>query len=624
MTTSDTADHAYKSDASRAQVAAVSVRVAPTLAVAAAVWGLAWLELGSIAARDWLLYAVLTVLLVGTVLASGLAHRPTRAASVTVAALLGLAGWTAISLAWSPAPTLARDEALLVVFYAAAFAVPSLTLRSGRDRMAALTGVVLVLGALAVAVALELRFGGTEELQTRFLRQGRLYWPVSYAGGQAALFLVGFWPAVMLAARRGANLAIRAAALGCGTAFLAGWLLTQSRAALAALTVSAVVVLALVPARLRLVVPAALAGGLAAAGFPRLTAAYGLRGDDLVDPVREAAGTMLVVAAAGALLGLLYALVDRRVTVPARAARVAGIGLVAAAAASLAVVVPGIDFGERWEEFKREPAGIEGDTHFANPGSNRYDFWLVATRELAEHPVAGIGARGFFSAYLREGNTVETPARAHSLPLDVLAEEGVIGFAALVVALGAALAAPVRRRARVPPAAALGAGAYWLSHALVDWTWTLPAAGLPFFLLLGIAASGDRPGRLRGRVRWPAMAGATVLALLALAPPWLSLRLADDALVDGDRRDLRWARRLDPLSTTPYLAEALLAPSPQQAIAPLLRAAEKEPRSVAVHIRLFHAYREAARPREARKHLLTAIELAPREKDIRRLLRPSE
>lgn len=609
---------------------AVFVRVAPTIAVAAAVWGLAWLELGSIAARDWLLYAILTVLLLAAVLVSGAAARPTRAAAVAILALLALAAWTAISLTWSPAPALARDEALLIVFYAAAFAIPALTLRTGRDRMTALAGLVFLLGALTVAVAFTLRFGPTDDLPTKFLRQGRLYWPVSYVNGQAALFLVGFWPAVMLAARRGGGLAVRAAAAACGSAFLAGWLLTQSRGALAALAFSALVVFALVPARLRLLLPAALAAGPAAAASPRLTDAYTLTGAALIEPVRAAAEAMLLATAGGLVLGAAYAALDGRVVVPARVARTLGIGLAAAAvattAAAAAIALPRIDFAERWERLQHDPGLVEAPTHLANPGTNRYEFWEVAAREFARHPIAGIGARGFFSAYLRAADDDDetTPIRAHSLPLDVLAELGVVGFAALAVALGALGAGLVRRRAAVPAAAGMGALAYWLAHAAIDWTWTLPAVGLPLFVLAGIGVGARGSRRLAARRRWTATAAAVALAVAVLAPTWLSARLVASALADGDAGDLRLARRLDPLSTEPLLAEALLAASPAARIAPLARAAEREPRSVAVRVSLFHAYRAAGRTQEARRELLRAIELAPGDDDLRRLLRPSQ
>ena len=90
---------------------------------------LAWTETGSIEAGDWLLYAIFAALLLALVLAVGAAAKPPRAALAGLAALVLLAVWQAISAAWSALPSLARDDALLTLFYAAAFAVALLTAR---------------------------------------------------------------------------------------------------------------------------------------------------------------------------------------------------------------------------------------------------------------------------------------------------------------------------------------------------------------------------------------------------------------------------------------------------------------------------------------------------------------
>ena len=57
-------------------------------------------------------------------------------------------------------------------------------------------------GGDLVAVAVVLLFGG------------RLNFPVSYVNACSALFVIGFWPAVVIAAQRQALLATRAAATG--------------------------------------------------------------------------------------------------------------------------------------------------------------------------------------------------------------------------------------------------------------------------------------------------------------------------------------------------------------------------------------------------------------------------
>src|SRR5690349_21351907 len=138
------------------------IRVLPTAILAAAAWALTWLATGSMDAADWLPYAFLAGLLVVVVLVTGAATRPGKLELMGLSALVGLAVWEAISAAWSPLPSLARDEGLLTLFYALALVVPLLTLRTDGDRVFAAGAIAAEAGLLAVATALELRFGGNQ------------------------------------------------------------------------------------------------------------------------------------------------------------------------------------------------------------------------------------------------------------------------------------------------------------------------------------------------------------------------------------------------------------------------------------------------------------------------------
>ena len=103
------------------------------------------------------------------------------------------------------------------------------------------------------------------------------------------------------------------------------------------------------------------------------------------------------------------------------------------------------------------------------------------------------------------------------------------------------------------------------------------------------------------------------MAVLAFAPPWLSSRLSSHALEGSSApaSDLRWARRLDPLSVEPYLVAANIAPTPAAALAPLRKAAAKEPRSVDVRFELALGYLRAHRLAAARRELHLALMLEP-------------
>jgi tetratricopeptide (TPR) repeat protein len=410
---------------------------------------------------------------------------------------------------------------------------------------------------------------------------------------------------------------------------LAGWLLTQSKGGGVALAISAIVVFAVAPGRLRLLVPALIVAALVGPQFGPLTAPFDA-GQGLADAARHAGFTMLWLTAAAAVAGAAYALLDRRLELSPRVVRGAGaLALAGVAAASIALAAgfftsvdhPGRFAADHWRSFKHLPENESGSTHFISLGSNRYDFWRVALEDFRDHPLAGIGARGFGPAYLIEGRSRETPARAHSVELDALSEVGIVGFLLLAGALVPLFAVSFQglRRNELPATAAFAGGAYWLVHASADWNWSIPAVGLPFFLLLGAGAASRRAPPLRARTAVPAGVAAVAVALIAFVPPWLSARLSAQAL-DSGSSSLRWARRLDPLSVRPYLVQASLASHPAEAIPPLRQAVDKEPRSVEVRYSLGLAYARAGRTRDARRELLVARRLDPDESAIQRAL----
>ena len=589
---------------------------------------LAWREDGSIERANWLGYALLAGLVGAVAVAAGGALGG-RLALGGCLALVGLAGWDALSLSWSPAPALARDEALLVLLYALVLATPLVTIRTRADRLLVSGVVAAGICGSALALLVELRLGDRPD---RLYYDGRLDAPLTYPNAAAAFFLVAFWPAVGLAATRSLPALVRAAAVGGAAATLACWLLAQSKGGAVGLLASALVFFAVSRERVRALVPTALAAVPTGIAVRALTEPYRVADAELVATIRHSAGVALAVVGAAAAGGLLYALVDRRLDLSARSRRVAVAAvavLVAAAAvggvaAFLAEVGSPEAFAKRqWRSFKHLPPGRVGSTHLVALGSNRYDFWRVSAHEFERHPLAGVGARGFYSVYLRERRSNETPQRAHSIEADVLAETGVAGFALLALGLGLPLAAAARRaRVSALDGTLLAAGVYWLAHCSVDWIWTFPAIGIPALLLLGCGAGRDDPPQLRGRATLPVGAAVAVAALVGFAPPWLSSRLVDRAFTDpaGAAADLRWARRLDPLSTAPFETEAVLARPPAD-IPPLARAVRMEPRSIGLRYRLGLAYLRAGRRAQARVQLERAHELDPHDGYVAEALR---
>jgi O-Antigen ligase/Tetratricopeptide repeat len=596
---------------------AFAVRSAPTAALCVASLLLAWREQGSIARGDWLPYAVLIPLVVATVL---LFSDVTPAASLLLAAVVALVGlslWSALSIAWSPVPALARDESVLVLLYASALVLPPLTLRWDEERLAAVGLVAATGGLLALVAAVHLARSASAD---DFI-SARLTFPVSYVNANAAVFLVGFWSAVSLAAHRALAVPLRVLASGASTAVLAAWLTTQSKGGGIALGASAIVVLALAPSRLRLLVPALVPALIVGAAYRPLTAPFRTQTDAaLAEAGREAGRAMLLTLLVALAIGLVYALADRRVSLSAsaqrRVERLAWVAFAAAAVVGAVVLAGRVDeprgfVSDKWEAFKSTPAEESGSSHFVNLGSNRYDFWRVELQGFRDHPVAGIGGRGFVTEYRRERRSVEIPARGHSVLLDALLETGIVGFVLLVTAFGAILVGLARRAATVPGVAALGTFTYFGVHASGDWIWTFPAVGLLVFALAGAALSVD------GRVRLPrpatlAAGAAALLAALVAVPAFLSDRITTDALERNDPSALDTARTFDPLAVEPWLAEHALARSPAEEIAALRGALERDPNSPSLHILLSETLREAGRPDEARAELAEARRLDPR------------
>jgi len=592
-------------------------RAVPVAALAAVAWALAWVENGSTASADWLPYAFFAGLLLAAVLAGG-ALRPDARELAAVTALVLLAAWEALSISWSAVPPLARDEAVLTVFYAIVLLVPWLTLRSEGERLLAVAAVAAAASLLAVAVGIELRFGAD---QADHFYSGRLSFPISYPNAQAAVFLIGFWPAIVLASLRRAPLAARMLAVAGATAIAAGWLTAQSKGGVLAIAVSAGLVFGLSPLRLRLVAPVLLAAGLTAIAYRPLTAPFrsGAAGD-----VSHAGAAILVLTAAGAVAGLAYALVDRRLELGPRRTRIAGWATLAIFAAALATAVavffatvyhPGW-LDDQWRAFKNVPAESSASSHLLQLGSYRYDIWRVGLHQFENHPLAGIGSRGFGAAYLEHRDSPDTPARAHSVELDALSELGIVGFLLLATALVLPFVPLVKRlRARDPAGTAAFAGcSYWLVHASVDWIWTVPACGVPFFLLLGAGGAGDERRLLPGRASAAAAVAAVVLSLVAFVPPWLSARLTDQG-------DLAAAKTFDPLSVDPYVAQAARSPTAAGAASALRAAVRKEPRVVELRYSLALAYIRARRLQAARAELQRAQRLDPGEPRIQDALK---
>jgi O-antigen ligase len=123
------------------------------------------------------------------------------------------------------------------------------------------------------------------------------------------------------------------------------------------------------------------------------------------------------------------------------------VGLIMAGGALVAAAVAmnlSTQFESRLERSAMVFSGGEQGINDALAG--RLDIWRAATRMIVDHPVNGVGVRGFrdmYPAYARPGDFWLSKGQAgalhaHQLVLEILAETGVIGL--LLWLMGAALA----------------------------------------------------------------------------------------------------------------------------------------------------------------------------------------
>jgi hypothetical protein len=289
---------------------------------------------------------------------------------------------------------------------------------------------------------------------------------------------------------------------------------------------------------------------------------------------------------------------------------------------------------------------------------NRWTWWKEAAGAWSDKPLAGWGAGTFpvtHRLYRRDLLTVQQP---HSVPLQWLAETGLVGLLLAAGALLALLAAgPARVRsvpwavADAPPergyaAALLAVAVAWVAHSVYDWDWDIPAVTLPMLVALGVLAARPRtvaPAPLvpiAGRGGLLACAGvafallATSILLPAIAKTRTESVLASigrpnisDEDLAAAAADAEVAARLNPLAVEPLFAVATIAHRrgrlDQERDADL-RALERQPDNEFAWVRLSTFEFLRANPRALRRASQRALELDPRNPALLGLARRAE
>jgi hypothetical protein len=471
-----------------------------------------------------------------------------------------LVAWLAASISWSWLPDRSWDYADRGLVYLL-FAVLGLWL-AGRRRELAL-GLCVLLGAVAV-----------------WALAAKVFPPLYDYGPPGATRLrapVGLWNQLALLGDIALPLALWRKRIE-GTLLAYGWLvalvLTYSRGGVATAFIVVVLYLTLADERIErgatfvaAALPAAAVSGIAFA-LP------GVTNDGQSSSTRWHDGLVFGVAlVAGAAIAVVLARAPRPRDTPALRRVLTVAGAVAAAAVVALVVLKAGSFGD---------SGQVGNSssRFGSSASNfRTVWWRQALDAWRLEKVGGTGGGTFQLANLRFRDTyLDTTTEPHSLPLQFLAETGVVGFALFLATAVALLRGSWRRGPELALALVLPA---YLLHSLIDIDWDFVAVSAPVFLVAG-ALAGREPFR---RVSFFAPLAATGVAALAagvLVLPWLGERWANDALGASPARVKTLTKRaeaVDPLLVDTLWARALAAQTPRAAFAEYVRAVKRQPKN---------------------------------------------
>lgn len=530
-------------------------------------------------------------------------------ALLAIGGVAGLAVWAGVSILWAPAGDLAWTEANRIALAALALVIGigiASIVPQAPERFAvglSIAAAPVVLWAL-LARCMPTVFGSDFE-------PSRLQAPVGYWNALALVAVVAIPGLLWWAARRGGDHRDLMGAAAAITVAVTTLVLTYSRGGLLSLVLVCLIVVGVMPGRMRQL--SALAGGLIGAILP---AWYGLTTDALTDDALIAADR------SDAGLGLLWRLLVGLAIAAAVAwaiQRVLGGGRLTrrrAGVAALVVVLLGVtvagayalakprDVGAWVSARTAEVTGTSGG--LANtPGrlgsldtNQRLQWWSEATRSAGDNLLVGEGAGSFPLVHLRERTTGEdrlNVRQPHNLVLEIASGLGLVGLALLgCLVAGVAWAGARAWQRRGPPTIALPLAVFaaFLLQSQLDWTWTVPALTTVAMAAAGVMIAAAAPGPAPpGRsVPQPAVAGAWALApiimLSALIPWWSQEKVAqgNQAISAGQpavaEERAQEASDLNPLAIQPWLLRAraaALLDNPAGMRAAALRATQVQP-----------------------------------------------
>ena len=483
--------------------------------------------------------------------------------------------WTFIGLAWTDSAERTFVEGSRVVTLLGVLALSVFIQgRGGLDRTVGGVGAGIAVIAL-VGLLSRLQpdlFPNVPSLDLIIGAEYRLSYPLGYWNGLAALCAVGL-PLAFRASASAAGPVIRGFSSVGFLVLTLTLFYTFSRAGLLAGLLAFLVLFILTPRRLELLVrglvPLLGSGLLLLAAESRSVLSFGRLGPEYSNEANEMTIILVAVAVVVGLAQAGLAAAERRgmkfSLTPARR-----VSLVLLGGAVVALVVLGLVFdapgrtSEAWNSFRENTNELRGSDRLLDPsGNGRFELWSSAFAAWESSPIGGIGA-GTFEYWWNQNGPLQLVVRdAHSLYLEVLGEQGIIGFVLLVSLLGlvvwtgattALRQGASNHRRQVVAASTAGVIAFMVSAGL-DWNWELavtPAAALLIGgALLAPSARDERPINSPEPVGpgWglaPKL-GTLVASLLAIGV--LALDVTGSALIERSQEEFREGRATDSLST---------------------------------------------------------------------------
>ncbi|QIN84379.1 polymerase [Rubrobacter tropicus] len=562
---------------------------------------------------------------------------------LALALFVAYTAWTLASVLWSPNKGDAWLGAGQTYLYLLVFLTTVALVALGASRRWVLAASVLGPAAVAALTLLAL----PSRTDASFFND-RLVGTVGYYNGEAAFLLVSLWVAVYLGGSRRVNPVLRGAVLAGAVLGLNLAVLTQSRGAMVALAASLPVYFLLSGQRLRGLLALAPVAGVLYLAFPGLNAVYVVSSNGGSTPAAlDAALPAVWLGAAGVgLYGLIWGLIDVRWRPPAAAKRVVG-GLVLAGclvALTVGATVFVERFGEpvsvaeqKWEAFRtNDTAGEDQSRYLSISGTGRYTLWQVAWEDFSGRPVLGVGTQNWEATYYQERERASGFARQpHSLPLEVLAERGIVGGVLFFGFLGVCVVAGLWQRfknfhseGKAQVGALTAAVAYWFVHSGAEWFWQIPAVTLPAIVYLAMLVAPWKLELAPHPLRWPLRAGGVgiaALAVLVVAPLYaadvqLSRSYAAGSL-ETKLAAVQRAQEYDPLDSRLPQREAELASrmgAAEGAEDAYGRAIDLNPRHYAPYVLAARFYEKRGREDKAREYYQEAAARNPFDDDLKR------